>query len=70
MNEALLFRAYGFYHCRYLSDHTPCPHYAVTVWKDQDGVAHGWCSDHLRDGYVEAIRQGWTVAESALEQVA
>lgn len=47
-----------------------CPREAVIVWRDKDGVAHGYCVEDLRQGHVEAIKNGWVVAESALERVA
>lgn len=64
------------YHCRFVyrekgrAAAIPCTRDAVILWRDKDQVGHGFCVDHLRDGHVEAIRQGWTVAESALEGAA
>jgi hypothetical protein len=53
-----------------LRDRGRCHHDAVIVWKDRQGVARGWCVEHIRQGHVEAIRHGWIVSESALEVVA
>lgn len=64
------------FHCSYIQREKnraaaiPCSRNAITIWRDKDGVGHGWCSDHLKEGHLEAQRRGWLVSQSALESVA
>jgi hypothetical protein len=59
------------FHCRSVTRErgaaVPCSRNAIIVWRDKDGVAHGFCEDHLAEGQVQAIKHDWLVSESVLE---
>ncbi|MEA2677189.1 MAG: hypothetical protein QOJ81_1330 [Chloroflexota bacterium] len=53
------------FHCWHVDKHhgaaIPCEGSAIVVWRDAQGVRHGYCDTHLPEGHIEADRFSWAL---------